>query len=91
MVKGINKQMVVLSIEGNKLYESACFVLKNDASASRETKKDMLAEANKILCEMDIGRARRGRVRRPFFKRFFSALVLLLIGGVAGFALSFFI
>jgi len=91
MVKGINKQMVVLRIEGNKLYESACFVLKNDASVCRETKKDMLAEANKILCEMDLGRARRGRVRRPLFKRLVSGLVLLIIGAVAGFTLSFFI
>lgn len=86
MVKGINKQMIVLKMDNNRLYDSACFILKNEVQAGKETRKDMLYEANRILSEMELGKSRR---RRGAFKRFLLRALLVLIGALIGFALSF--
>ena len=89
MVKGINKQMIVLKLDGNRLYDSACFVLKNEVRAQRDAQKDMLYEANRILSEMEIKRAlprRRSRVGR-----FLLWALIFLLGVALGFGTSFFI
>ena len=88
MVKGLNKQMIILRLEGNEIYESACFILKNEVTHSKETRKDMLAEANRLLCEMDLGRA-RPRKRRAF-GRFLLWMLVFLLGAILGFAIAFF-
>ena len=87
MVKGLNKQMIILRLDDNRIYESACFILKNEVTHKKETEKDMLAEANRLLGEMELGRA-RSRKRRGF-GRFLLWLAVFLLGGVAGFALAF--
>ena len=87
MVKGVNKQMIVLRIDGNRIYESACFVLKNEALPSKATQRDMLDEANRLLAEMDIKKA-RPKKRRTFW-RIAIPTVLFVLGVLAGFALSF--
>ena len=87
MVKGINKQMIVLRIEGNRIYESACFILKNEVIRSRESEKDMLSEANRILEGMELRRF--SRKKRVWHKRVLFSLLLLLVGGAIGFFLSF--
>ena len=87
MVKGINKQMIVLKLEGNALYDSACFVLRNEVKQSRENKKDMLYEANRILAQMDIKKPRSSKVGR-FFKRVLWSLILLVVGAAVGFVVA---
>ncbi len=89
MVKGINKQMIVLKIEGNRLYDSACFVLKNEVTRSKESEKDMLYEANRLLGEMELKRSKKKG--RGVGRRLLVGVLLLLLGAVGGFALSFFI
>jgi len=89
MVKGINKQMIVLHIEGNRIYESACFILKNEVSQTKETRKDMLTEANRLLGEMDLGTARPRK--KKAFGRFLLWLCVFLLGAFLGFGLCFFI
>ncbi len=87
MVKGINKQMIVLKIDGHRIYESACFVLKNDVKASHEKKSDMLVEANRILEEMELdgGNPRR---KRHILRKILVGCLLLLIGGIIGFGIA---
>ena len=89
MVKGINKQMIVLRIDGNGIYESACFVLKNEVAQSKQTRNDMLAEANRLLGEMDLDPA-RARKRRGF-GRFLLWFGVFLLGAILGFGISLFI
>ena len=89
MIKGINKQMVVLKLENNKLYEQVCFVLRNDVKQKKQEEKDMLSEANRILAEMDIKRPRR--MGRGGFRRFLWSAATLVAGAAIGFGLSFFI
>ncbi len=89
MIKGINKQMVVLKLDNNRLYEKACFVLRTDVKEKRQEEKDMLLEANRILEQMEIKRPRS--MRRGGFRRFLWSAAMLLIGIAAGFGASFFI
>ena len=89
MVKGLNKQMIILHLEGNRIYESACFILKNEVSHTKETKKDMLAEANRLLGEMEL-RTARPRKRRAFGK-FLLWFGVFLLGAIIGFGISLFI
>ena len=89
MVKGINKQMVVLRLDSNSMYEGACFILKNEVRAKGETDKDMLAEANRIVSGM--GLSKKGRVKASRAMRFLTVFMLLLVGAAAGFLLSFLI
>ncbi len=87
MVKGINKQMIVLKIEGNRLYDSACFILKNEVERAKETEKDMLYEANRLLGEMDLKKVKHKKHR--VWRSILISAALLLVGAVCGFALSF--
>ena len=87
MVKGLNKQMIILRLEGNEIYESACFILKNEVNHSKETRKDMLAEANRLLGEMEIGRARSRKGRA--FGKFLLWMLVFLLGAILGFAIAF--
>ncbi len=87
MIKGINKQMVVLKLDSNRLYESACFVLRNDIERKKQEERDMLSEANRILAEMEIKKPKKAT--RGGFRRFLWAMLLLLIGGAVGFGIGF--
>ncbi len=89
MVKGINKQMIVLKIEGNRIYESACFILRNEVQKSRDNERDMLNEANRILEGMELKKQKKKR--RGGFWRFALSLLLLVVGAAIGFGLSFLI
>lgn len=89
MVKGVNKHIIVLKLEDNRLYDTACFMLRNDAKQSKESEKDMLYEANRILSEMDIKKVKPGKRRR--LGRFLCGVLLLALGFCIGIGLSFFI
>ena len=89
MVKGVNKQMIVLKLENNRLYESACFLLRSDVEQKRREERDMLGEANRILAEMDIKKPKRAT--RGGFRRFLGALLLMLLGAALGFGGAFFL
>ena len=86
MIKGLNKQMVVLKLDGNRIYESACFVVRSDLEKKRDEEKDMLREANRILEEMELGRSKK---KRGGGKRFLLWMLTLIVGAAIGFALSF--
>lgn len=51
MVKGTQKQMVVLRTHDSRYYEEAYFVLRDGAQTRGESESSMMAEANRILDE----------------------------------------
>ena len=54
MVKGTQKQMVVLRTIGSRYYEEAYFVLRDGAHRGGESESSMMAEANRILDECQL-------------------------------------
>jgi hypothetical protein len=74
MVKGTQKQMVVVKTAGNRYYEEAHFVLRDGQRLTDEAEPTMLAEANRILDEC-MRKPRRRRMRRV------SAFLLGLVLG----------
>ncbi len=51
MVKGTQKQMVVLRTNDSRYYEEAYFVLRDGCRRGEEAEGSMMAEANRILDE----------------------------------------
>ena len=51
MVKGTQKQMVVLRTHDSRYYEEAYFVLRDGCRTRGESESTMMAEANRILDE----------------------------------------
>ena len=89
MVKGINKQMIVLKIDGNRVYDSACFILKNEVDRAKETQKDMLYEANRLLGEMELKGVKKKKKGK--WKIILLGAVMLVVGVAVGFVSAFFI
>ena len=77
MIKGAQKQMIVIRTGSSRYFDEAYFVLRRGIAAEREDKSDMLSEANRILCESETVRPER----RAGKKR---ALWLFLLGAAAG-------
>lgn len=87
MVKGVNKQMIMLKLENNRLYESVCFILRTDVERKKQEERDMLGEANRILAEMDIKKPKHNG--RGGFRRFVWSVAMLVIGAAVGFGAAF--
>ena len=96
MVKGIYKEFVTVKIKDNPIYEEAIFVLRrveNEGAREKRGKRgkgdtDMLFEANRILCEQGVKKPRkRGRI----LKRILFSAILLILGGISGALITFFI
>ena len=78
MIKGCQREMVVLQTKGSPLFESAYFVLRRGRAGAAPA-RDMLAEANRLLQSGGEYLARR-RGRR--------GLLLFLLGCGCGAALA---
>ncbi len=63
MIKGAQKQMIVLRTGASRYFDEAYFVLKSGISPGRGERPDLLAEANRILAESESLHSgkRRGR------------------------------
>ena len=72
MIRGAQKQIIVVKTEGSKLFEEAYFILRREIPKERQDKKVLESEAEKILAESAPG----VRVRR------FSAGWILFLGGL---------
>ena len=53
MIKGAQKQMIVLRTGGSRYFDEAYFVLRSGVSPGRGQRTDLLAEANRILEESE--------------------------------------
>lgn len=51
MIKGSQKQLIVLRTGGSRYFDEAYFVLRREIRAGRECHGDILHEANRILEE----------------------------------------
>ena len=87
MLKGIYKEFITVKITENPLYEEAIFILKNPDSG-RKNKKDMLFEANRILCENGIKPLRKKRKKLIFI---LFSISFLFFGALLGFLCAFLI
>ena len=92
MLKGIQKQMVMVKTNNSSLFETAYFVLRDDAARDDG---DIVSEANSIVeCALPSPKrkgARRGEARKRRGISFFiglvcgalaSAVALVLLGGI---------
>ncbi len=49
MLRGAQKQMIVVRTHGNRVFEEAYFVIRRDAARAEADESDMLREANRII------------------------------------------
>ena len=87
MMKGAQKQMIVLRTGGSRYFDEAYFVLKNEKRPKKSEKRDLVWEANRILEENDTKNASPcGKISRA--RWFLSGVVTgLTSGGLLLFAL----
>lgn len=85
MIKGAQKRIVVLNTKDSSYFESAYFVMKNDAvgvvKGDSTEERSMLKEADRIVSEA-VGENKRKK-KRPMGGVIRSVL-LFIIGGTSG-------
>ena len=81
MIKGAQKQMIVVRTSDSRYFDEAYFVLRENVQKEKQRSTDILGEANRILAEMapDFSASQKPKVGRWLF---FAA------GGICGAALS---
>ena len=87
MLKGIYKEFITIKITENPIYEEAIFILKNPEAAKKD-KKDMLFEANRIICENGIKPLRKRRKKLIFI---LFSIAFTFFGALLGFICAFLI
>lgn len=91
MIKGVYKEFITVKIKDNPIYEEAIFVLNRSSNSKKEkndANKDLLFEANRILCEQGVKKPRK---RRRILKKILISTILLLLGGISGSLITFFL
>ena len=78
MIKGAQKQMIVLKTSASRYFEEAYFVLKSDLKPKKRERTDMLTEANRILKESENVRTGRKKAK--------SSIWWFILGLLAGIA-----
>lgn len=86
MIKGIQRQMVVVNTSESELFETAYFVLRRDID--QRSKGDMVAEANRLVSE-SLEHRGRGAHKREFSAVSFIAGVFVgaFVGALAAFCI----
>ena len=81
MIKGAQKQMIVMRIGDSRYFEEAYFVLRREMGCGGPLRDEMVREANRILEEsgMDLTRRKKRTSRAVLL----FVVGLLLGGGVA--------
>ncbi len=79
MIKGAQKQMIVLRTGNSPYFDEAYFVLRREVRSEQSNRIDILAEANKILEENTRGAKRHSRCHVPSWLLFLAGL---LCGGL---------
>lgn len=87
MLKGIYKEFVTVKISDNPIYDEAIFIMKH-ARKSKNADRDLIFEANRILCEQEIKKPRK---RCRVLKKIVFSSILLLLGGACGALITFFL
>lgn len=85
MLKGICKEIITVKISENPLYEKAIFILK-EPNPKKTSRKDMIFEANRILCENGVKPLKKKRKKLIFI---FFSIAFLFFGALLGFICAF--
>ena len=82
MVRGVHKRIIEVRVIGSRLFDHACLVFKNGNIANETSERDILAEANRIICEVG---AKEKKKRHPVLKSIgiFALCILCFAVGVA--------
>lgn len=84
MIKGAQKQMIVIRTGDSRYFDEAYFVLRREIKAHRGSRNDMLTEANRIIEEHDLDPHAHKKRRVPRGAIFF--LLGILCGGAVAVA-----
>lgn len=66
MIKGAQKQMIVVRTGASKYFDEAYFVLKSGVNPAKGERTDILSEANRILKESESVRNGKKKSHRPW-------------------------
>lgn len=83
MVKGIQRQMVVVNISENETFETAYLVMRPNVSRKRED--DMVAEANRLVDSL-VGHKRKKKKKWGAASFFIGVLIGTAIGALLAIA-----
>ena len=72
MIRGVNKRIIEIKINGSRLFDHAWLVFKSGEVANDTSERDIVAEANRIICEVG---AKEKKKIHPLRK----AIVILLL------------
>lgn len=86
MIKGAQKQMIVVRTGNSPYFDEAYFVLRRDVRPERRETPDILSEADRILRESGGGGTRKSPLRG---RRVLWLLAAFLAGIAVGFAVRF--
>lgn len=80
MIKGAQKQLIVVRTQGSPYFDEAYFVLRREIEAQKHKKSDILKEANRILEENTLsGHSPQKKKSKRFLGWFFAGI---LCGGL---------
>ena len=82
MIKGSQKQMIVLRTSSSRYFDEAYFVLRREVSPKKGSRKDLLHEAERILNESGLlprASAKRWRTVALFFSGLFVGAAIALL------------
>lgn len=83
MVKGCEKRVVVYKSRGSKYFSEVYFIMKEDERQKNGDKKDIIAEANKIINEC----ATRKRKKKTRKREIFLRILFFVSGAILAFPL----
>ena len=77
MVKGVSRQVVVVSAPDEKLFEQAIFLVRSDISEEGVTARALVQEARRITKDCAVGHTRKFKPSlSPQFSAFLGASVV---------------
>ena len=85
MIRGTQRELIMIRGDGESSFESVLFILRSDLPPTKRKKEDMLTEAKKILAENYRGKARGGK---KVLQRVGKALPAFLLGALLGALIS---
>ena len=80
MVKGCQRQMVVIRCPADSIFESAHLILKNDAISS--SGEDIVKQANRVIAESALAKSKRNAKKRGRERLFL--ILSFICGALAG-------
>ncbi|MBQ7779012.1 MAG: hypothetical protein IJ404_00820 [Clostridia bacterium] len=82
MIKGINKNMIVVKNTGSRYFEEAHFIIKNCASDRSE--RDLVKEASKIVGTVLTENGKVSKPKRGIIKGLITVLLSFISGAALG-------